>query len=976
MPPSDSIPFPGDDKKPRTSGPIERFLGADLDERGPFILMGLNPAEHAQADRLVPPLLEARLMRVNGHPQARTPEADQVRLAVHAAAAQLLNPATRIANLKQWHPELAPIEVVTSRQPGTPIGAQPDEPAAIPAGMSDETRRVMAMHGGWNRDSMLALAAMSQERGASLQQVAQTMTGTAMASAASPISGRENLQESVAQSQAGAAPARRESTLLSEQVDPAYRKMQTGVRLAGLGCGTIVLVAVVGFVATRCESTKIPQSPAVVQEQPVPSVREQDRAPLPGTLFASDGERKPATPTPAAHSAAAASGSAAIDAQVLLAQVREIRSVGSTDPAAASKRLAEVIEQGAAAWPTWQPDQIAAFTDGVVDAVYALSRDADWGRGSIDALMAPTVWRQPTEAKEVAARVWPSVFAAGTLARLSRERDLPSAVRSAVNIELTRVSATPSEATFEAGARSGLQAVANVLSAVRGSTSSITDLGIAWGKWADAALATADMSNVRDPGRRALVLLVPFEDYLRTGPDPSADKQALESIQAITARLDFSTAGAPRQWLLRWLISPEITAGRLFALTSKLAQEPAQSGGIDTALVVPSAANENLRADLRDRYAKAWGMVESQDADALKRDWVAWSKEFLADLQVPQSPALALAGAVAAARINEAAWLMWIGEPEKASIALDRRMEPASMVQKALEQVKPESVLDPGPPDGEWGAKYLAASQAERRELLNGVGVDGGVVGPRDCFVIVSEMIKGQSVTIRASARDRVKFLGGQAPMLATLLDLAGSLPRTRETNELLDFVTVQAMPSTDEPRWREYVRRALVDRLLVAIAAGGEFGVIDTLAEQLAEAYQVRGGVSTGTVLSPEEASSRLATRMLKVAETLPSTGREHATLAEINQRWTARQQREKASSTGRIRLFLAHQMATFELTAYTMVTEDPTREQSVKDVVSKVIQAWSGANSSLEQSRVAERGIASLWMLRLAPIQQGEVK
>jgi hypothetical protein len=128
--------------------------------------------------------------------------------------------------------------------------------------------------------------------------------------------------------------------------------------------------------------------------------------------------------------------------------------------------------------------------------------------------------------------------------------------------------------------------------------------------------------------------------------------------------------------------------------------------------------------------------------------------------------------------------------------------------------------------------------------------------------------------------------------------------------------------------------------------------------------------------MLSPEEAASRLATRMIKVAETLPSTGREHASLAEINQRWTARQQREKASSTGRIRVFLAHQMATFELTAYTMVTEDPTREQKVKDVVSKVMQAWSGANSSLEQARITERGICSLWMLRLAPVQPEENK
>lgn len=930
--------------------------------------MGLDPADAMEADRLLPPLLEARLMRINSHPQARTPEADQVRLAVHAAAAQLLNPESRAAQLKYWHPEHALKNAANAPNPAAELPSSLADPI-----VSDQARQAMAMHGGWNRDSMLALAALSAQSGASLQQVAQSALGAPRSPARNFATRSEpqSFDQSVAESQVGAAPAQ---PPLVEQVDPAYRKLQSGVRLAGIGCATMVIVAIAGFAATKCESTQVPQKP-VAEKLPDPPVREQDRAPLPGTLFSSDAEKrgldKPAPSAPTMPQVPMG------DAQALLAQVREIRSVSNADPGAASAQLARVIQNGSAVWATWQPDQVAAFTDGIVDAVYALSRDPEWGRSAIDGLMAETVWRQPADAKEMASRVWPSMFAAGTLARLSRERDLPSSIRSAVNIELTRISSTPPEATFEAGARTGLQTVASVLSAVRGSTTSITDLGLSWGKWADGALAIAAMSNVSDPAKRSLVVLVPFEDFLRTGPDPNADKQAFESIQMITSRLDFSTNGPPRDWLLRWMVSPEISSGRLFALTAKLAQEPARSGGIDTSMVVPSAANENLRADLRDRYAKAWGVTSSQDADALRGDWVAWTKEFLQDQTVPTSPAMSLAGAVAAARINEAAWLMWTGEPERASQALDRRMEPAAIAQKALEAKRPDSVLDPGPPDGEWGAKYLAASPAEKRELMNAIGSDAGVVGPRDCFVIVNELIKGQNVQLRAAARDRVKFLGGQAPMISTLLDMVGTLPRTREMNEVLDFVTIGSMPATDDPRWREYARRELVDRLLGAIAAAGEFGVIDVLAEQLSEAYQVRGGVAaSGKVPGPEESAGRLAARMIKVAETLPSSGREHATLAEITQRLTSRQSRERASSTGRVRQFLAQQMACFELTAYTMVTEDPTRDAKVKEVVVRVMQAWIGASSSLEQARICERGICELWMVRLAPPTVGEAK
>ncbi len=945
---------------PNTS--IERFLGPGLDDRGPFVLLGLDPAQASQADRVVPGLLAQILTRIDAHAQSRTPEADQVRLAVHTAAAQVLEPASRAAQLRLWHPEYAPPEVELPIN----IGGKGGD-----ALLSDQAKRVMAMHGGWNRDAMIALGALSSQSGASLQQVAQA----AATNAAIPTrviaqgSTATSLEQSIAASQASAVPPPVPAPL-AEQVDPAYRKLQSGVRVAGIGCAAMIMVTIVGFAATRCESTKVPQKP-LVQDVPVSSTREQDRAPLPGTLFASEGEKRP-TVNPSKPTA-----SAVPDMQGLLAQVREIRGASAADPAAASAQLSRVVQLAASTWGEWQPDQVAAFTDGLVDAVYALSRDPEWGRGAIDAIMSPTVWRQPADAREIAPRVWPSVFAAGALARLSRERDLPASVRAAVNVELTRVSATPSDATFEAGARAGLQVVASVLSAVRGSTSSVADLGAAWGKWTDGALKIAAMSSVTDPGRRSLVVLVPFEDYLRTGPDPNADKQAFESIQAIAARLDYSTSGPPREWLLRWMVSPEISSGRLFALTAKLAQEPAKSGGVDTSLVVPSAANENLRADLRDRYAKAWGVVSTQDADQLRGDWVAWTKEFLQDQSTPKSAALSLAGAVAAARINEAAWLMWTGEPERASSALYQRLEPIAMAQKALDATRPGSLIDPGPPDGEWGAKYLAASLAEKRELMNAIGTDASIIGPRDCFVIVNELIKGQNAQLRTMARDRVRLLGSQAPMISTMLDVAGTLPRTREISELVEVVTAVSLPATDDPRWRESVRRELVDRLLGVLAAAGEFGVIDLLAQQLADAYQVRGGAAAEKRSgSPEAAAGRLAARMIKVAETLPSSGREHATLAEITQRLVGRQGRERVSSTGIVRQFLAQQMACFELTAYTMVTEDPTREGAVKEVVTRVMQDWTGAATSLEQARICERGICALWLVRLAPLPSGEVK
>lgn len=80
--------------------PIARFLGEASLGHGPFGLLGLGP--EACDESQVRAALDRQLQRVAQHPEGETTEADEVRVALHAAAAQVLDPAVRRHLVEQW----------------------------------------------------------------------------------------------------------------------------------------------------------------------------------------------------------------------------------------------------------------------------------------------------------------------------------------------------------------------------------------------------------------------------------------------------------------------------------------------------------------------------------------------------------------------------------------------------------------------------------------------------------------------------------------------------------------------------------------------------------------------------------------------------------------------------------------------------------------------------------------------------------
>jgi hypothetical protein len=225
------------------TAPVQRFLSDAEPLGGPFALLGIEPGD--VDDARVNAALLRQLARVAAHPLGATPEAEEVRLALHVAAAQLRDPAVRRALMTELATRPA------SRHAGAAI-TSPSEPAALTAAedpLRPRVLAVLAMSGGWNSTARVRLAALAIAQG---RDPAQVM---ALASQ-SPAVGLSGAPSITPPPSALASPHR-----------VAIPSVRTRRRRVLLGAA-MVLMVIVSFVLAR----------AVMVISPPPSARQEMQA--------------------------------------------------------------------------------------------------------------------------------------------------------------------------------------------------------------------------------------------------------------------------------------------------------------------------------------------------------------------------------------------------------------------------------------------------------------------------------------------------------------------------------------------------------------------------------------------------------------------------------------------------------------------------------------------------------------------------
>ncbi len=265
--------------------PIERFLGKVDPGEGPLGLLALTP-ETCDTES-VRAALARQLQRVARHPEGGGPEADEVRLALHVAAAQLLDPNVREEVVQEWREYRGGVGSF-ALLPGGPRASTIDLSAAPsrqsiagpsragPAGKAAFQRAALSalvQSGGWNKEAQGRIATLAAAYDLGAAETREALSGFATGLAARPAGTRARATAPTPES-AATAPA--------GSAGVEVRRWASLAALVGMGLATLFLV--------RALAQRWPEAVAFIREAALPDVGETSEAP---SLAESGGRARP-----------------------------------------------------------------------------------------------------------------------------------------------------------------------------------------------------------------------------------------------------------------------------------------------------------------------------------------------------------------------------------------------------------------------------------------------------------------------------------------------------------------------------------------------------------------------------------------------------------------------------------------------------------------------------------------------------------
>jgi len=937
---------------------VQRFLGEAEARGGPFAMLGIRPS--AVSDDIVIQALHRQLSRVANHPESETPAADEVRLALHAAAAQLLDPNLR-REMTARHGGGAPGNGGPVR--ATPSYASAGSAQALRSAIEHDAILVLGSFGGWNDRALHRLLSMAHARGASSSLVAQTLremadrrggipssssAGVADRKAPPPSprfgagaeSAREGPREEPEQQRESAAPIAPERSGSSATSDAL---------LVGGALLLLLVIAATVVLLVFLPAGEAPGADPRADHSPMP------RAATGPSIETSD----PQTPTLSTQATPAPDPTPTHDWREALQAAIDGVTIDQDQALAAFR---EGIHRAASRWVELDEDERVVATNLTLTFVYGAGRSWEASASSVEAIADLGEPLRTPEQPMTADDVWPAAWAVGILSRLSREPDLRAAAERTVRLSLSRlVGAAPPRDTFDSGVTSGLAAITTPLVAGSFDSGGARASVKAWKRW----LRAVDEGVPNEQARERLKLSA-LEKLLVEGAEPSESKTSFEAIQELTAAASWAERHEARSWLLRWFIDRRVSAADLHAVTSALVSRT-RAAGVSPVMVISAGASERSRAQMRDTYARAWSVASAGGPEETESTWVSEAFELLAR-EASEDPTAVLADAVILARLNEAASLIWSGHAEPATELLVQLSAPVqSAIDAASTDARPQPFGDDRH-DGAWALRYAEAraNVSERMAVLRTLE-RARHLGPIDAEVLAREAIRGSPVDLRMEARERAIALGSNPAVVNAILEELPNLGRNRHNNGLIEKFAARPLPDIRSERWPIEARRALVERLLELLAASGDFAVLDQLSTLLARAYhrRDRGPDSMPEGVAPQDATdsgASLFAAWRHAAERAPPGSRIGLTAEDISRR---RQGRLNLAQ-GQVQRFAAEQASLCEIMALTVSREQPAASAEVSRVLAEFSASRRRAKHVFEQIEAGERAMARLWLLR----------
>lgn len=883
-------------------GVIARFLGADAARGGPHALLGLAQGVLSQSE-----ILSARdrqMLRVDQHAESLTPAGDEVRLALHAAAAQLLNPAVR-EHLR--------------------VRGVAEQRRAAMMGLEHDVVMTLGVYGGWTRRSLPRLVALAHARGLRANDVAEAVRGIAQRRARpKPIAG---------------------SPAVRRTVEHASDKVVARHQRAGLVIGLVALSSIiVAGVVIRVALTSGARRGEQVAIMPLPRDQRPSPIVLPPRMEDGQGAQAPAIPTPPE----------AAPADVLPSLERAL-SLAGADPRQAERLGVEAVRGLSRHWLEFDAAQRARTQDAVLELMYRLGGSSINSRPMLEAAGSGAELlrshRSGLSGDEVARATW----SIGMLTRLRRESDLSAQSQMMIDRWLgsALLGVRPAQASFAEGAIAALQVIAPVLAS--------RDAGDpeAWRAWAGGVAILTET----DAARRALLLAQGGEHVLTSRLGPQRASGAFESIAAVIDAMPWEVPES-RQWLVRQFDNREVGVPALSAATQALVRQGAEN--IDPTMVLPANASDLDRRALRDRYVDAWDLSEpGSDTEVLDRLERAVA-ELDAGLTPTSTGDQMLRSAVGYARLNAAAAARWQGDGAAAIQVLEHFRVPDAALSRpggadmmnGSDGNWAERYLQQGANIdrriellGELrggGARRLGTVDAE---VLVSEALRGSGRGVRELARTAVEQFGSSPAVVNALLEEAPRI-----PPIPSMSDLI--------SNVTLSALPDRNSPFWRAAVRRVLVERML--ELLSAEGDSAAIDLLTSLLDDAyLERAMASRSISSSVDSSSqpcERSAMQLRARWTQLAERMPGA-RLNITLAEVSRRRSGRM----ALARGLVQQFVVEQVALAETMGIVVAAERPGLAASVQGVLDQLDADIQRSTHVFEQVARVERAMVQLWELRL---------
>jgi hypothetical protein len=934
--------------------PVERFFGLSA-SRGPFDLLGLHPGQ--VAEERVREALRRRLQRLDEHPHARSLEADEARLALHTAAAQLLDPVVRAHILQHIDGgtegvalrPVAPPDL--ARAPAPAAARRPDPASARLSEFREAAFLLVRGGGGWNRRSLHRVAALAHAYGLSSEEVRRAfhMPGA-------PGAPRPSARPRVGGATAADHPATDAPRARKAPASPVPAVIGT---LTGVGI-IVVLTALVLTPMTERAPIDAPTPEAAPQRAPAPRAE-------------SDPARESGEPLPIVN-----------ERNVFQTLSRSV-TMAPDDPGEAAWRFEAAVEWIASHWPEYSLPQRDEALAGVAAFLHATSAGGSARRRGVQAIGAGAAQLAADGAPE-SGDLTPGAWSVGVLNALSRDRELDAALQLELRGRVVAAvgQSMPEDASFQAGAIGAMRAVVGDLVGASGGRLAQAESVALWQEWG-GVLDALDTGSRASAGRLHALLLDAAQRLLLEGPSPADNPAARVGLTGALGRLLWGPASegpevrAAGARLLAWFDDEAIPTRDLAVATEWLATE-ANAPGVTFAMVIPRSASRETRAAYRDRYAEAWGLASAADRSSLEAAWAEAARAEHALVGRDVGVASAIARAATLARLNEAAALRWRRETDRARTLIE---DPSGPSRAAFADTSDGMRLDPGGRSADWVVAFIAGPSNETARLAALAELErrGGPLNRVEGDVLAEAALWGAPAEVRRRAQWLVREHADDPALVNGVLEALPRAPKTRPTADLLEEVALAALPGPGDPDFELAARRALVSRLLELLAGEGELGVIDRLGALLSSSYAVRAGVApqarpsedgappvieaqidANRAITPAQAADALRAAWEREASRYSPNPYAPRSIEEIRRRREARLR----LAEGAVQVFVAEQVTIAELMAAVAAAERPDAASEVSRILDGYDEERRTAQHIGQQIEAGEDAMLQLWAIR----------